>query len=315
MTGANGMKWGAGALRAVWWTASLTALALTGACASKLDGYGVGAQAERQAMIQQAGRDPAPDTPGVYLGLIDRMQSQGLYFASLAHIDQYEKQYGASPDTILLRADALRLTDQPQASAQAYAQLLSTPLAARGYRGLGLLAGASGDFAKAAQQLGEAAQRAPTDASVLSDLGYAQLRNGDVAAARVPLMKAAELDQQSPKIVSNVALYLLASGDAAQAQALIEQQKLAPDVRAAIRSDAAQIATLQRSRQRASAAADAASANGNAGGSGSGGVSTQAAAAPAPRGATQADVQAMLSAQGSAQGIDKAPRMLQRFAQ
>ncbi|QLD51069.1 pilus assembly protein, partial [Paraburkholderia fungorum] len=46
-------------------------------------GYGVGPQAERQALIQQANRDPAPDTPGMYLGLIDRMQSQGLYFASL----------------------------------------------------------------------------------------------------------------------------------------------------------------------------------------------------------------------------------------
>ena len=89
-------------------------LSLLGACASKdIAGYGVGPQAERAAMAQQANRDPAPDTPGMYLGLIDKMQSQGLYFASLAHIDAYEKHYGVSPDTILLRADALRMTDQP----------------------------------------------------------------------------------------------------------------------------------------------------------------------------------------------------------
>src|SRR5690349_24734928 len=111
--------------------------ALLGACAVKESGYGVGPQAEREAKLQQSTRDTAPDTPGMYLGLIDRMQAQGLYYASLAHIDAYEKQYGVSPDSLLLRADALRATDQPAASASAYAQLLNTPLAARGYRGPG----------------------------------------------------------------------------------------------------------------------------------------------------------------------------------
>ncbi|MEC5405579.1 pilus assembly protein [Paraburkholderia sp. MPAMCS5] len=222
------------------------ALALLGACAFKESGYGVGPQAERQAMMQQASRDPAPDTPGMYLGLIGRMQSQGLYFASLAHIDAYEKQYGATPDSILLRADALRMTDQPEASASAYARLLQTPLASRGHRGLGLLAGGQGDFGGAASELQQAAQLAPTDPSVLSDLGYARLRAGDIAGARVPLMKAAELDSANPKIVSNIALFLLADGQAKDAQALMNQQKFAPDIRAAIRSDAAKVAAATR---------------------------------------------------------------------
>ncbi|MEZ0605386.1 tetratricopeptide repeat protein [Paraburkholderia sp. IW21] len=268
---------------------ALTAFSLLGACASKDPvGYGVGAQAERAAMVQQANRDPAPDTPGMYLGLIDQMQSQELYFASLAHIDAYEKQYGTTPDTILLRADALRMTDQPAAAASAYAQLLQTPLAARGYRGLGLIAGAAGDFANAAQQLQQAAQRAPTDAVTLSDLGYARLRDGDVNGARVPLMKAAELDQNNPKIVSNVALYLLAHGDQAQAMAVMSQQKLTPDVRAAIRSDAAKVAAAGRAQAR--------------------GVQTQS-----QRQVGQARAGAGTVA--SAQGIDAAPRLLQRFAQ
>ena len=78
---------------------ALVALSLLGACASKgVSGYGVGAQAERAMMAQQSDKEAPPDTPGMYLGLIDQMQSQGLYFASLAHIDAYEKQYGASPD-------------------------------------------------------------------------------------------------------------------------------------------------------------------------------------------------------------------------
>ena len=224
-------------------------IALLSACASQLSGYGVGPQAERQAMMQQADKPAAPDTPGMYLGLIDRMQQQGLYFASLAHIDAYEKQYGVSPDTIALRADALRMTDQPVAGAAAYAQLLQTPLAARGHRGLGLIAGSSGDFPEAVQQLQQAAQLVPTDSATLSDLGYAQLRAGDVNGARVPLMKAAQLDQNNHKIMSNVVLYLLAEGQTAQAQALMNQQKMAPDVRAAIRTDATKVLAAKSARQ------------------------------------------------------------------
>ncbi|POM21098.1 hypothetical protein CSX04_02524 [Burkholderia cepacia] len=123
----------------------LAAVLLLGACATKESGYGVGAQTERAALMQAADqKQSVPDTPGMYLGLIQRMQTQGLYYASLAHIDAYDKTYGVMPESVLLRADALRMTDQPAASAAAYNQLLKTPLAARGYRGLGLLAGARG---------------------------------------------------------------------------------------------------------------------------------------------------------------------------
>jgi Flp pilus assembly protein TadD len=223
--------------------APLLACVLLAGCATKMEsGYGVGIQAEREAALGQATqKDNPPDTPGMYLALIDRMQSQGLFFASLAHIDAYEKQYGVSPDTILLRADALRQTGQPDASATAYTQLLPTPLAARGYHGLGLLAGHAGDFARAAQAFETASRLQPTDAATLSDLGYARLRLGDVAGARVPLMKAAELAQGNPKIMSNVALFLLASGQAGEAHALIAQQKFSPEVQQAIRRDAQQI--------------------------------------------------------------------------
>jgi Flp pilus assembly protein TadD len=264
------------------------ALLLLGGCASRESGYGVGAQAERQALIQQANRDPEPDTPGMYLGLIDRMQSQGLYFASLAHIDAFEKQYGASPDSILLRADALRMTDQPVPSAAGYAQLLQTPLAARGHRGLGLIAGGAGDFSRAAQELQQAAQLAPTDAVTLSDLGYARLRMGDVGGARVPLMKAAELDQSNPKIVSNIALYLVANGQLEQAQAVMDQQKLALAVRTAIRADAAKVAAAQRA-QPVGAALSSPSSGGR-------GMQPGAVASAQPM-------------------MEPAPRLLQRFAQ
>jgi Flp pilus assembly protein TadD len=224
--------------------------ALMGACSINQAGYGVGPQAERAAMLQQAAsREPAPDTPGMYLALIDKMQGQGLYFASLAHIDAYEKQYGVSPDSTLLRADALRATDQSAASEAAYRKLLETPLAARGYRGLGLLAGASGDFRAAADALEHATQLAPTDAATLCDLGYARLRAGDIAGARVPLMKAAELDSRNPKIVSNVALYLNVDGQVKRAQALMNEQKLSLAVRARIRDETVKVLAVAGSGQ------------------------------------------------------------------
>ena len=268
-------------VRVVRHTTAVLALALLGACASKESGYGVGPQAERAAEIQQAGRDPAPDAPDVYLDLIRRMQSEGLYYASLAHIDAFEKQYGVKSDTILMRADALRMTDQPQAAADAYTKLLQTPLASRGYRGLGLIAGAAGDFTQATQQLLEAARLAPTDALTLSDLGYARLCEGDVNGARVPLMKAAELDRSNPKIISNVALYLLADGDNKRASALMDQQKFAPDVRAAIRRDAAKVAAAERAQQSVA----------------------------------QAQQDARIAPVASAQARGPAPRLLQRFSQ
>jgi len=270
-----------GFVRAAQGVVPVMVLVLLGACAKDM-GYGVGPQAERQALIQQANRDPAPDTPGMYLGLIDRMQSQGLYFASLAHIDAYEKQYGVTPDTILLRADALRMTDQPEASASAYARLLQTPLASRGHRGLGLIAGASGDFSRAVDELQQAAQLAPTDASVLSDLGYARMRAGDINGARVPLMKAAELDQNNPKIASNIALYLLVDGEADRAQALMNQQKFSLDLRTAIRNEAAKVVAAARAQP------------------------PGAVRSPGTQPGPVASAQAMM---------EPAPRLLQRFAQ
>jgi Flp pilus assembly protein TadD len=260
----------------------LLTVVLLGACASKESGYGIGAQAERAAGIQQANRDPAPDTPSTYLDLISRMQAQGLYYASLAHIDAYEKQYGATSETILLRADALRMTAQPDAAAQSYAKLLQTPLASRGHRGLGLIAGAAGDFSRAATELQQAAQLAPTDALTLSDLGYARLREGDINGARVPLMKAAELDQSNPKIISNIALFLLAEGDEKHASALMDQQKFTPEVRAAIRRDAHKVTVAGR---------------------------VYGLAAP------QAQQEARAAPPGGAPVFESAPRLLQRFAQ
>ncbi|MDR3096369.1 MAG: pilus assembly protein [Paraburkholderia sp.] len=267
-------------------------LAALAACGTP-QGYGVGPQAQAEMQMRANTRDAAPDTPGMYLGLISRMQTEGLYYASLAHIDAFERQYGATPDSILLRADALRVTGQASASAAAYGQLLDTPLAARGHRGLGLLAGAAGDFHKAAQELEAASRLDPTNAATLSDLGYALLRDGDVAGARVPLLEALELDSHNAKIAANVALLFEASGNDADAQALMTHQGLPAQTRAAIARDAQKVREVQRARQVAQR--------------------RESKEQGAQRGAVPAS-RVLASAQGGWPGGDAQPREANRFA-
>jgi Flp pilus assembly protein TadD len=227
---------------------ALMLCAMLGACASKPDrGYGIGMQAEHEAALERSNRQSAlPDSPGMYLALIDKMQSEGMYYASLAHIDAYEKRFGRSPESTLRRADALRQTDQADAARAAYEALLKGSLAARGYRGLGLLSGQAGKFDDAATQFGHAAELEPTDALILSDLGYALLRAGYVDEARVPLMKASELARDNLKVQRNLVLYLLASGQGDAAQAVMAREKFSDDARRAVEGGVLQVQDAAR---------------------------------------------------------------------
>ena len=211
---------------------------LLAACASdKPAGYGLAPNGAARADIAPAsalGDKGPPDTPGMYRALIERMQAQGLFFASLAHIAQFENQFGASPESTLLRARAQRETGQLDQSAEAYRGLVNTPLAAPAWHGLGLIAGARSDYAGAATALAEAARRAPTDPMVLNDYGYALLRAGNLSAARLPFAQAAELDAGNPKIIANLAVYLRVNGETTRSDAVMERGALAPATRAAV---------------------------------------------------------------------------------
>ena len=117
------------------------------------------------------------------LSMIAEAQRQERYFASLAYIDAFQQQFGNDPRVGPMRAEALRQTGQTAASEQAYRALLGTPQAADGWHGLGLIAGARGQYAQAADDFSRAAKLAPTDPRILGDLGYARLRAGDPAGA------------------------------------------------------------------------------------------------------------------------------------
>jgi len=201
------------------------ALSLLGACSS-FD-KASNDQAERmEAAIQRQQLEPekpATDNKLVYLDMIKTMQSRSLYFASLAHIDAYRKLHGDSPEIMRLEADALRATGQMEAADKAYRRLLDTAEAAAAWRGLGLLAAQRGDYAAAVAALQESTRRDPINATALSDLGYALLQNDEFSAARLPLIQAAELAPDNRKIVSNLALYLMLAGENDKARHLMNK--------------------------------------------------------------------------------------------
>ena len=261
MKGVNGFR---PLCRGAWLAASVSGAVMLAGCASSDTAWQViQKQQEKQAMISQyqaeQARKNTPDEPHLMLSMIRQAQKQGRYFASLAYIDAYIKQYGHNTDVDALRADALRMTGQTADSRAAYQALLKTDKAAEGWHGLGLLAGAEGNFPQAAQDLAQAARLAPTDALVLNDLGYARMRAGDLAGARVPLGMAAELAPANDKVLSNLALLLLARGDAAGAEQVMDKANLTKPVRDQIYRLASQIPSrpVALSRGASSLAADA----------------------------------------------------------
>ena len=223
------------------WTCMLLLITLVG-CGATKNHYLGAAEQQQQRTAEAAANDAdsaTADTSATYLRLVDRMQRDGLWFASLAHIDALEQRWGASPDSMRMRADALRQTGQANESRKLYEKLMGTSLEAAGYRGLGLLAGGSNDYPQAVHMLEQAQRRTPTDAVLLSDLGYAQMRAGRLAQARVPLMQALQLAAENTQVQANAALYLLASGQVAQAQALMDANKMPVTTRTAIEEAAA----------------------------------------------------------------------------
>lgn len=196
-------------------------------------------QQEQHALAQRYENEQlrrnAPDEPGLMMGMIHDLQGQGRYFASLAYMDAYVGQFGANSEIQAMRAHALRMTGQFQDSETVYRSLLNTGMAARGWHGLGLLAGERGDYAGAIPQLEKAARLAPTQSQVLNDLGYARLRAGQLAQARLPLGQAAELDPGNKTVLANLALLLLLDGNEAGAQRLMQQADLSPEARVQVR--------------------------------------------------------------------------------
>jgi Flp pilus assembly protein TadD len=228
--------------------AAAAAIAVAG-CAGPKDQYAASADAQQRMAAEAAADTRASanvDTQATYLKLVEQMQKEDLWFASLAHIDALEQRWGVSPESTRTRAEALRQTGQAAAAEAAYKRLLGTPLASAGYRGLGLLAGARGNYAEAVQLLAQAQRRTPTDALLLSDLGYAYLSAGQIEEARLPLMQALQLRPDSAQAQANLALYLEVTNQRDQAAALMDAHRMPQQTRQAVREAALQMRTSGR---------------------------------------------------------------------
>lgn len=203
-----------------------------------------------------AAPEPAPqDNSNAYLELIGRMQQQGAWYASLAHVDAFRQRYGNPPALRLLQADALRETGQADAAIALYRELSSGPQAAAAAHGLGLIAAHRDDDGGSEEALARATLLQPLNTDYLGDLGYARLRAGQFEQAREPLAKALELSPGNPKATANLALWAVLRGDTTTAERLAGQANLNEDTRRSIQQQAAQIRARLQQRQAAAAAA------------------------------------------------------------
>lgn len=232
------------ALRMQAFAAAAAAVLLAAGCAGPKDQYAASADAQQRMAAEAAADTKAGanvDTQPTYLRLVEQMQKEDLWFASLAHIDALEQRWGLSPESTRVRAEALRQTGQAALAEAAYKRLMGTPLESAGYRGLGLLAGTRGNYAEAVQLLAQAQRRTPTDALLLSDLGYAQLRAGQIEEARLPLMQALQLRPDSTQAQANLALYLEVTNQRDQASVLMNANRMSEATRLAVREAAQQV--------------------------------------------------------------------------
>lgn len=171
-------------------------------------------------------KEAVVDTQDTYLALVKQMQSKSLWYASIAHLDALDKQWGASSDSRLLRADALRQVGQLSAAIPIYQGLLGSAKDGAARYGLGRVAAEQGDFRSAALQMEQARMSNPVDSRLLTDLGYAYLRARDLNAARIPLMQAAQLNPEDAQANVNLSLFMMVSGQSAQAEEFMRQRKL-----------------------------------------------------------------------------------------
>ncbi|RZT29347.1 tetratricopeptide repeat protein [Cupriavidus agavae] len=235
-------------------TAMMAVAALAGCANTPGSAEAMARQTDAQielARLQEKEARAEYNDQGVYLGLIGRMQQEGMYFASLAHIDAFQQKFGSNTALLVLRADALRETGQDDAALQAYRDLLNTDRAARARHGIGLLLGRQGEFMRAAVELRQAAALDPVNAQVANDLGYALMRGGAVQEARVPVMQALELDANNPRAISNAVVWMLATGKRSEATAMMQRAAMPEATRAAVRKEADRIARAAQQRDKA----------------------------------------------------------------
>lgn len=154
------------------------------------------------------------------LGLIRQMLSEGKPHAAIAHLDAARIQHEHAE---LLRADGLRQTGRASQAQVIYEQLASSCVSGYAYRGLGLIASASGNQQEAARHLKTASHALPTEHTIRNDYGYVLMQSGDHASALHEFLTAVELAPEYRQAAHNLILLLYQQGDTAKAEAIAKQ--------------------------------------------------------------------------------------------
>lgn len=190
---------------------------------------------EDNSALQRQGME---NDPGIYLQLIEGMQNKSLYFASLAHLDAFDRRWPNNPRASLLRADAMREAGYSDKALALYQGLLQGALSGSAYHGLGMIAAKKGDLPAALAALLRANQLDPTSAPILNDLGYIQLLNRQMDDASFSLHKATELDSKNTRAGANLALLYLLENKPERAEGVMNWYKLPEQHRKEIRDKA-----------------------------------------------------------------------------
>lgn len=154
----------------------------------------------------------------MYLELVHKMVEQEQFYGAIANLDQLEKTALPSPQTIYLRAEALRRSGQLAPAEKQYNLLLNGCMAGYGLHGLGLLATESGQLAQAQDFLERACQERPVDANAHNDLGMVLLMSGRHQEAHKEFMTAMELDRGNRLPIENLFVLMLVENQGTQAQ-------------------------------------------------------------------------------------------------
>ncbi len=162
----------------------------------------------------------------MYLELVHKMVEQGQFYGAIANLDQLEKSATPSPQTIYLRAEALRGAGQQESAEEQYRLLLNGCMAGYGLHGLGLLATQAGQLAQAEDYLARACRERPVDANAHNDFGMVLLLRGRNQDARKEFMTAMELDRGSRLPVENLIVLMLVEKQDMLAQQLAAERGL-----------------------------------------------------------------------------------------
>jgi Flp pilus assembly protein TadD len=154
------------------------------------------------------------------LGLIRQMLSEGKPHAAIAHLDAANIQHEQAD---LLRADGLRQTGRAAQAQVIYEQLVSSCVSGYAYRGLGLVASASGNLQEATRHLKTASKALPTEHTIRNDYGYVLMQSGDNTSALHEFLTAVELVPDYRQAAHNLILLQYQQGDSAKAEAIAKQ--------------------------------------------------------------------------------------------